>query len=99
MPEGGSWPDRKYSTSLKRNSLRPRLGLQLHVPAIEFHGKFHIFTAVLLADFCGFFLDEGGKRIEAAGNIFSGFLFGCDQGVVQALDLVALSVFGRVQGE
>ena len=74
--------------------------LQLDVAIREFDGKFDVLAAVLFTNFPGLFLDEGGKGIEIARDIFSRLLFGGDQSVEQALDLFAVSFIDcGVQGE
>jgi hypothetical protein len=56
---------------VRRQSLRLRLSLQLDRPVSKFDGELHVLAAVLLADFLGLLLHEGGEGIEVAGDIFS----------------------------
>src|SRR5215467_7439060 len=82
-----------------RAGLRPGLGLQLDVAIGELDGIFNPLAEVLLADLFGFFLHERGEGVEASGDLLPGFLFGGDQDVVEALDLLALGLIDAVQGE
>src|SRR5215831_1815106 len=82
-----------------RAGLRPGLSLQLDVAIGEFDGIFNPLAEVLLADLFGLFLHERGEGIEASRDLLPGFLFGGDQDVVGALNLLALGLIDTVQGE
>ena len=69
------------------------------MPVGKFDGELYIFAVVLLADLRGLFLHEGIEGIEVAGNILSRLFLGCDQSVVQALDLFVLGLIHAVQGK
>ncbi len=83
----------------EEKSLSLSLGFEFYAAISEFNGIFDIVTFVLLADLLGFFLHEGGEGFDVAGDILSGLLFGGDQSVVKALDLLALALIDGMEGK
>src|SRR5581483_10009606 len=83
----------------EEKSLSLSLSFEFYAAISEFNGIFDIVTFVLLADLLGFFLHEGGEGFDVAGDILSGLLFGGDQSVVKALDLLALALIDGMEGK
>src|SRR5208337_2825689 len=75
--------------------LRLRLRLQFHVSALHLDRVLHRGAAVLLAQFAGFFLDEGREGFEVAGDLLSRLLLGLGERVIEGLDLLP---FGQIAG-
>src|SRR5579859_1707771 len=72
---------------------------QFNVAFGDFNGIFDIVAVVLLADLLGLLLHEGGKGIDVSGDVLPSLLLGGNQGVIEALDLLALALVHTVQSE
>src|SRR5579872_794962 len=72
---------------------------QFNVAFSDFNGIFDVVAVVLLADLLGLFLDEGGEGINVPGDVLSGLLLGGNEGVIEALDLLALALIHTVKSE
>src|SRR5579871_44638 len=74
-------------------------GLKFDVAFREFDRVFDSLAVILLADLLSLFLHEGRKRIDTAGDTLTGLFLCRDQSVVQALDLLPLSLIHAMQDE
>ena len=72
-------------------------GFEFDVAVGEFDGVFNVLAVVLMADLFRLFLDERGEGFKVTRDFLAGFLLGCDQSVVKALDLLALGLVDAVQ--